>query len=370
VTFDGRSQLKFTALLPSDDVAEHLRNGLISRQSHPIFSDLTIYNYTARAQYDKVWNEVTSTCRGLIVDAASGDVVARPFPKFFNLGEHELDALPLDQPFEVLDKMDGSLGILYCTPDGPAVATRGSFASEQAVHATSVFRNKYAHIPLIEGATYLFEIIFPSNRIVVDYGALDDLVLLAVIDIKTGADLPIPTDWPGPVAPRHLLADFAAVQSFVSDSQKSGTAAEGVVVRFDPTQPGTPSLRIKLKLADYVRLHRLITGVSTVNVWEALAGGQPIDQWLEHVPDEFYQWVRNTTDNLRAEYQSIEDDCRRAMADPRAASGNDRKTVAEYFAPFPHRAVLFKMFDGKPYESLIWKSIRPAFAKPMRSDPD
>jgi hypothetical protein len=56
--------------------------------------------------------------------------------------------------------------------------------------------------------------------------------------------------------------------------------------------------------------------------------------------------------------------------DERANPALDRKAVAEFFAPHPHRAVLFKMFDDKPYAYLIWKSLRPAYAKPMRVDSD
>jgi RNA ligase len=357
-------------LFSAELLAQHLADGLVSRQVHPLCSTLTIYNYTARAQYARIWDEVTGACRGLIVDSSTGRVIARPFPKFFNFGEHEESTLPFERSFDVLDKMDGSLGILYRAPDGLAIATRGSFSSDQAIHATTLFQTRYRAAPVCPGVTYLFEIIYPSNRIVVDYGSLDDLVLLALIDTETGADLPVPDDWPGPVAPRHHFEDFAAVRSFVETSSASGTASEGVVVRFDPYVAGTPSLRVKLKLADYVRLHRLITGVSTVEVWEALSNGTPLDQWLEHVPDEFYEWVRKTADDMRAEFRAIETECRVAMTDPRAANGTERKVVAEYFAPFEHRAVLFRMFDNKPYDALIWKTIRPVFAKPMRVDPD
>ena len=82
----------------------------IKVQKHPE-EDLYIYNYTAKAQYERVWNEWTLQCRGLIMDADQ-KVVARPFPKFFNLGEIEGQVLPKES-FEVYEKMDGSLGILY-----------------------------------------------------------------------------------------------------------------------------------------------------------------------------------------------------------------------------------------------------------------
>ena len=39
--------------------------------------------------------------------------------------------------------------------------------------------------------TYLFEIIYPSNRIVVDYGSSRRLVLLAAVHTQTGIELAI-----------------------------------------------------------------------------------------------------------------------------------------------------------------------------------
>jgi hypothetical protein len=47
----------------------------------------------------------------------------------------------------------------------------------------------------------------------------------------------------------------------------------------------------------------------------------------------------------------------------------ERKVVAEYFAPLEHRAVLFRMFDNRPNDALIWKTIRPAFANQGASTP-
>jgi putative RNA ligase len=41
--------------------------------------------------------------------------------------------------------------------------------------------------------TVLVEIVYPANRIVLDYGGLDDLILLGAVDIATGR-----TFGPGP----------------------------------------------------------------------------------------------------------------------------------------------------------------------------
>ena len=158
---------------------------------------LRILNYTRSAAYGRVWNDATSTVGGLIVDRGN-QVVARPSPKFF--GPHEPDApeVPVSQPTEVTEKLDGVLGIAYLHPeDGVRVATRGSLTSDQAAAATRIWRDKYAHAALPDTATALFEIIDPAHRIVVDYGQQRDLVLLAVID---------PRHRSGPASREHAVA--------------------------------------------------------------------------------------------------------------------------------------------------------------------
>ena len=108
------------------DLEKHIDAGYVKATRHPT-APLTIYNYTNRAQFDRVWNDTTRTCRGLIVHD-DDTIVARPFRKFFNHGE--VDEIP-GGPVRVLDKLDGSMGVLYHDGDGWAIATRGSFTSEQ-----------------------------------------------------------------------------------------------------------------------------------------------------------------------------------------------------------------------------------------------
>ena len=62
---------------------EMLEQGYVVFKKHPE-ADLFIYNYSAKTQYERIWNEITLACRGLILDA-EGNFVARPFAKFFNL---------------------------------------------------------------------------------------------------------------------------------------------------------------------------------------------------------------------------------------------------------------------------------------------
>lgn len=329
--------------------------GFVSARRHES-ADLTIYNYTQRAQYNSVWNEATLHARGLIV-AGSGELIARPFRKFFNLSQ--LEAVPKGEP-TFHEKLDGSLGIAYPLGDYVRIATRGSFASDQAQWATDWLHahpehHDFAADAIVRDYTPLFEIIYPENRIVVEYGDRAELVLLTCIDNQTGLDVVL-DGWPGSTASTVELSLAALAQMDDSNS-------EGFVLRWPC---GT---RAKYKFPNYVRLHKLLTGVNTRTIWELLANDQSLDELLDLVPDEFYDWVHLTVANLNHDYEII---VRRAVdvldAVDRSAT---RREQAEFItANSTHPGIVFAMLDGKNYAEKVWKLVRPERAIPFTSDPD
>jgi RNA ligase len=132
--------------------------GHVNIQTHPIFPELSIANYSQTAVWEGVWNEVTLACRGLIFNNTTDEIIARPFKKFFNLGQEGAAQFGMQDKLVAIDKMDGSLGILYKNSYGHyEIATRGSFASEQAKMASKIYYLKYHGTwrPRV-GVTYLF----------------------------------------------------------------------------------------------------------------------------------------------------------------------------------------------------------------------
>ncbi len=329
-------------------VDQAISDGYIVAQKHP-FADLRIYNYTAKAQFNGYWTPETKACRGLIVSGV-GAIVARPFEKFFSY-EQLNGQIPLEH-CEVYEKLDGSLGILYWIGDQPCVATRGSFISEQAEHATALLRTRYQHVRFDPSVTYLFEIIYPANRIVVDYGDRDDLVLLAMIQTATGAALPLDDDLGMPVVRR-----YDGITELHQIEQYAQTNAEGFVALFESGQ------RVKFKFEEYKRLHRLLTGVNARHIWEELRSGRGIEPLIDRVPDEYYQWARGIESTLRAAYRTIEE---QARSEYRVLE--TRKDTALYFQTRAHPSILFAMLDGKDYGEHIWKLIRPSAQATFRSD--
>jgi putative RNA ligase len=382
-------QIQLGDLLDTGELAAMLDEGYVRRQVHPSMP-LAIYNYTEKAAYDRAWNDVTRQCRGLIVDTATTAVIARPFPKFFNYGEHDEATLSLDEPVIISDKMDGSLGIVYRGTDGKlAVATRGSFASEQAVHATRVLRERYPDFEPLDGYTELFEIVYPQNRIVLDYGAADDLFYLGSVHIATGRSFgPYPPGtvaangkgWTGPrasVFEGRTLADALAMPPRAN--------AEGIVVHYHGSD-----LRVKIKQDDYVALHRILTMTTARTVWEYLAvdacrhlitapkhwGSRlAIDparaaeilavgpDWLvkltDGVPDEFHGWLRTTIGSLRLRVSGERSALEAQAAGLRTEHGGDRKAFAQAVSGHPHAGALFLMLDGRDITTYLWKSAYP-----------
>ena len=332
--------------------------GYVRCTQHPTLP-LFIWNYTEACTYEAAWNETTLQCRGLITDV-DGTIVARPFIKFFNLGEPMCpvrDATRERGFVQVEEKMDGSLGIIYPTPDGPAVATRGSFTSEQALHATKLLRLKYRRWAPPEGITVLVEIIYPENRVVLDYGDLDDLVYLTAIDNETGAD--VRDDhvlWPGSmreqfeVSISDLLSEIAAPQY--------GDNREGYVLVW-PRSDG-PAVRVKIKYAEYVALHRIVTGLSTRVIHEALMAGT-WDDFQVAVPDE---------------WKAAAIECATALMDAAAevrTAARLAKSLAEHLPTRKDQAAFllsehadvaslaFALLDGKEIDQAIWRRVAPAW---------
>jgi RNA ligase len=275
-------------------------DGLLLKQTHPVL-DLTIWNYSQKVQYDRLWDDVTRQCRGLVTNS-DGDIIARPFKKFFNYEEY-LENTPEmipNEPFEVFEKMDGSLGILFNYEDQWVLSTRGSFTSEQSIKGTELLK-KYDYNRLPKGHTYLFEIIFFENRIVCNYD-FEDLILLGIIETKTGEEINLynDEDYDGGIRFKNLMTNlgFKIVKKYDGlndyDNLKSiiSNDAEGFVIRFKN------GFRMKIKGDEYCRLHRILTNISNRDLWEYLKHNKRLDEILEKVPDEFYKWVKDTVRDL------------------------------------------------------------------------
>jgi RNA ligase len=347
--------------------------GWVKRKQHPELP-LSLYVYGEACQFEHHWNEVTMRCRGLIVDDVTGEIVALPFPKIFVTAMHGVHdfapALPAE-PFEIFEKADGSLAICFHYQGRWHAASKGSFISDQAKWAQAVL-DRSDLSGLDPTLTYLAEALYPGNRIVVDYGAREELVLLAAFRPADGGEVPLAeaaAHW-APIGPAvrswglsdglAAIEELAAASTTVDGRPAGGTEEEGYVIRFASGQ------RAKIKLSSYLALHKLYTGTNERTVWEVLASGQDPAVLFDHVPDEFADWVRHVADRQRAQVAAY---IAEATADFDAIPlGLDRKAFAEQAVKSPHRAALFRLYDGKDITEMAWKSIKPRGDTPYVTD--
>ena len=325
-------------------------NGLLVKNEHPELT-LVIWNYSREVQYGGLWDEVTMVCRGLVTDK-SGEVVARPFPKFKNYEEYSADDIP-NEPFDVFEKMDGSCGIVFFYAGEWHIATRGSFVSDQAIKGKEMFV-KFPMEKLDVRNTYIFEIIYDENRIVVDYNGYEGLVLLGAFN--TANNVEVDRTELENLEGFDLVNKYDGVNDFAKLKAIIPNDAEGFVIRFKS------GMRMKIKGEEYVRLHRILTNISTTSIWDVLRSGGDFSELLDKVPDEFDGWVRETVKELNEDFSRIKEDYLKIFGRLEKECLS-RKDFAISTKEYAYPSILFSMLDGKDYEKYIWDLVKPDFAK-------
>ena len=301
--------------------------------------DLILFNYSPLAMVENTWNGYEQICRGLALNS-KGEIVALPFKKFFNFGQMGYDADYINRVgIEYLtEKMDGSLGILYYYNDQWNIITRGSFDSDQSKKAYELLA-KYDLSKLMTDATYLLEIIYPENRVVLSYNR-EFLCLLAVIDNKngyeydfamcqitaeeTGFDLP-------QLYPPVPLPELIRMQSEVMGGM------EGWVATLNNGE------RVKFKTQEYLALHRAANNISFKNILNLMYDQKP-DDIIALFPDEFRLEVTAMVEDIQLRVQVLSNAAQCAF---KGLYNPDRRTFALSIKDLPGKRLLFLLYDNR-----------------------
>jgi RNA ligase len=341
----------------------YVDRGLLKRQVSPD-GVLVLYDYTEKCQYDKAWDEITLNHRGTVYSLETGEIVARSFPKFFNFSEFgptKQEAYARETNFSVYEKLDGSLGIVYYYNGWWRVNTRGSFSSDQAIRGAHILNQMDFHLLDTEN-TYLVEIIYPENRIVVDYKGAEKVVLLGIMNTKTGKEYEI-TDSRYDSFEEAKRYNFDSISEVLAKLKTLPYNEEGYVVRF---QDGT---RAKFKGDEYVEMHRVVTGLSPLVLWENMENGRVSDTFLSNIPEEFRPQYIAMAEELemrasdvmhRVEYyaQQIAGEL---FSGKFEVTGDNRKTLGLYLKEneCTLNQYIFPYFLGKGVWEMVQKEIRP-----------
>lgn len=337
--------MKIYDLIDKDILNDMINKEYVNVTKHPQFP-LYIYNYSKKCQFKHAWNEVTETCRGLIVDEDL-NIIARPFKKFYNYEELlQMNMQIPDEEFEVYEKLDGSLGILYFWEDKAYIATRGSFTSNMALHATNVLNEKYDVSLLDKSKTYLFEIIYPEDLHIVTYKNVDDIFLLAVIDNETGIDYDI-SKW-------NSIFKCTTKYDGFNDYTKvrdafSGKNREGFVIKFKS------GFRMKLKFAEYWKLHFLKSGFTEKQILQYLIDDdkESMQKALDMFDEEHQIFYNNIINKFKETYNSILD-----KAKTQYKEFDTDKEAALYFKTCDYPQIMFCIRNGKNVREAIWNLVK------------
>ena len=321
-----------------------LKNGYIFEQQHTLFKDIYLISYSKICQMQKIWNDTTMKCRGIVYNKTTEEILAIPFKKFFNYEEfpeeeidEKIDSLIKDNhKYKIYNKLDGSLGILYWVDDVPFICTKGSFNSEQAFHANYILTTKYGSIfsKLDRDITYLFEIIYPTDLHVVSYGGVDDIFLIGAINRQTCEDIDIEsipyfrqTHW------FDDISDWRNIRNIINGDNK-----EGFVIRFDN------GFRFKLKYERYWELHYLKTGLTRKKILNALIEDKMdvIKYAISRFDEEHQIYYNRIVSDITDRYNEIYNICKAEFEE-----FDDIKEGAEYYKTCTYPSIMFSMRNGR-----------------------
>jgi RNA ligase len=345
---------------------EHIEAGIVEQRRHP-FLPLSILTYSRKAVYDDLWDDVTTKCRGLIVHD-DGNVVSRPFEKFFNISttyrpETWLSNLPKEKPV-VAEKLDGSLGILYEIDGKIGIASKGSFVSEHAIWATNWYKWHVKEPKWPEGHTVVFEMICQDvQHHVVHYDGKDRLVLLAIINNETGEETDYNDLWYWSALNGMTVAEkFEKGVGTVLSEDRPNT--EGYVLSWP--RPGQTPLKVKVKHETFLKLQKIVHAATPKAILEALMAGELelIDTWQNSASDELAAFVCVWTTEFLGNYGNILVKAKN-LTNHVALRGGDRRGAAEFLQKPENReyaSVAFAMMDGKDHKKVIWKMVANRFS--------
>ena len=230
------------------------------------------------------FHKFAQVARGKIIDLTTMEIVSYPFDKFFNINEVPetqeatiTEKLKNSKYIYATDKKDGSTIVISRYKGEPLITTNGSFDNELTTLAKEILKKKYPNFlkELQSGYTYIFELIHPQNKIVIDYGSEEDLYLLSIRELQNHKLLPLDEihefakhyGFPCPA-----IFDFKNLEHILHIARNlEDTHKEGWVVRIGENN-GNECI-VKIKLRKYIEMHSLFGHVRLSFVYKHLLNG-------------------------------------------------------------------------------------------------
>lgn len=279
------------------------------------FGNISSFNFTSKAFYDKIWDEQTTKARGLYLDTFKGKVAARAYDKFFNINERpetKFDMLQnkLQFPVTAYVKENGYLGIVSYDGynDDLFIASKSTIDSQFAEwlkeaicnQITVENREKMKQYAKDNNVSFVFEnvdmkndphiIEYPESKLYlldIVYNQMD----FAKYDYETMCDIAHQLG----LTPKEKAFEIANWQDFYDwyydileeDYEYNGRKIEGFVIE------DSVGYMTKLKLT-YYNFWKFMRAISH----EAIRNGciKKTSALTTPIANEYYAWVRKLHD--------------------------------------------------------------------------
>lgn len=242
--------------------------------------------------YDQItvkWAEPYGySCRGLVLDVDTLDVLAAPLKKFFNCGETYADSINWNSA-KVFEKIDGTMINRWWSPHSKQFEYSTRFQLPTGLETTSVNSGMMTWRSMIDRCmksvdqdflraqpkdqTWTFEVCSPHNMVVVRHTEFF-AKLLAIKSNSSFKEFSVEVSKHSPKS--YSFASARQVLDFAN--QHPAVDLEGFVVVDDSFN------RIKIKSDQYVQLHRLKDGLNSINNIILLARNSDFEEVVTHFP--------------------------------------------------------------------------------------
>lgn len=279
------------------------------------FGNISSFNFTNKAFYDKVWDEQTTKARGLYLDTMKGKVAARAYDKFFNVNERpetKFDMLQykLQFPVTAYVKENGFLGIVSYNEyeDDLFVASKSTIDSQFAQWFREMLYEKVSaeNIEKMKefikehNVSFVFECVDMKNDPHIIEYPNSELFLLDIVQndmdfAKYEYDTMVDIANQFGLTPKEKAFEIATWQEFFDwyydileeDYEYNGRKIEGFVIE------DSVGYMTKLKLA-YYNFWKFMRSISH----EAIRNGyiRKTSALTTPTANEYYAWVRKLHD--------------------------------------------------------------------------
>jgi RNA ligase len=305
-------------------------------------------------------------CRGIIFDT-EGNIMSRPFHKFFNVNEREetqTHVIYMSEPHVIMEKMDGSM-IRPVRLNGMIRLATKMGVTDVAIEAEELLTaSQYDWLDsvMLTGVTPIFEYVAPTNKIVIEYSE-PKLVLLAMRNNFYGHYY-MPHWTPFEVVPQYGSVEGSLSEYIARARHVQGR--EGDIIRF------ADGHMLKIKTDEYVRIHKTKDIVRVDRNIVELVVNEQLDDVLPLLDTADLERVRTVERAFWAAFANCEGRLEGLDMLARSIYGGDKKRIALEMVPNlingQDASFIFRMLDGKSIRSLLLEHCKKSIGSTPKYD--